>query len=178
MKKLSIGAIKLAIIFCTIALIGVDQLIKFAVVSNMQLYDTIPIINDVLHITYVLNDGAAFSMLSGQSWILCGVTSALMIGLLFYFFSKKTTHFPTLCALGLVISGGIGNLIDRFFNGDTLFQGKVVDFVDFRLINFAVFNFADCCVVIGVIFLMVINIYLLYKEYKDNKNKPEVSVDE
>ena len=181
MRKLSIGKQKLIIILCAIALIVVDQLIKLAVVSNMQLYDTIPIINGVLHITYVLNDGAAFSMLSGQSWILCGVTSALMIGLIVYFFSKNTTHFPTLCSLGLVISGGIGNLIDRFFRGEALFQGKVVDFVDFRLINFAVFNFADCCVVIGVIVLIVINVYLLYKEYKENrKNKKnnEVSADE
>ena len=178
MKKLSTGTLKLAIILCAVALIVVDQLIKFAVVSNMELYDTIPIIDGVIHITYVLNDGAAFSMLSGQSWVLCGVTSALMIGLLVYFFSKNTTHIPTLCSLGLVISGGIGNLIDRFFNGDVLFQGKVVDFIDFRLINFAVFNFADCCVVIGVILLIVINVYLLYKEYKESKNKSEVSADE
>ena len=178
MKKLSIGTIKLVIILCALALIGVDQLIKFAVVSNMELYDTIPVIDGVIHITYVLNDGAAFSMLSGQSWVLCGVTSALMIGLLAYFFSKNTTHIPTLCSLGLVISGGIGNLIDRFFNGDVLFQVKVVDFVDFRLINFAVFNFADCCVVIGVILLIVINVYLLYKEYKESKIKSEVSADE
>ncbi len=178
MRKLSIVKTKLIIILCALALIVVDQLIKFAVVSNMQLYDTIPIINNVLHITYVLNDGAAFSMLSGQSWILCGVTSALMIGLLVYFFSKSVTHLPTLCSLGLVISGGIGNLIDRFFRGDVLFQGKVVDFVDFRLINFAVFNFADCCVVIGVVCLIAINAYLLYKEYKDNKKKTEVTADE
>lgn len=178
MKKLSIGKIKLVIILSALALIGIDQLIKFAVVSNMQLYDTIPIINNVLHITYVLNDGAAFSMLSGQSWILCGVTSVLMVGLVIYFFSKSMTHVPTLCSLGLIISGGIGNLIDRFFRGDVLFQGKVVDFVDFRLINFAVFNFADCCVVIGTFLLMAICVYLMYKEHKENKTKSEVAANE
>ncbi|MBQ8868501.1 MAG: signal peptidase II [Oscillospiraceae bacterium] len=178
MKKLSIGRIKLIIILSTLVLIGIDQLIKFAVVSNMQLYDTIPVINNVLHITYVLNDGAAFSMMSGQSWLLCGVTSVLMIGLVVYFFSKSMTHIPTLCSLGLIISGGIGNLIDRFFRGEALFQGKVVDFVDFRLINFAVFNFADCCVVIGTCLLMAICIYLMYKEYKEKKKKSEVAANE
>ena len=96
MKKLSIGSVKLIIILSALALIGVDQIIKFAVVSNMQLYDTIPIINNVLHITYVLNDGAAFSMMSGQTWLLCGVTSVLMIGLVFYFFSKSMTRMVIL----------------------------------------------------------------------------------
>ena len=68
-------------------------------------------------------------------------------------------------------------MIDRFFRGDVLFQGKVVDFVDFRLINFAVFNFADCCVVIGTFLLIIICIYSIYKEYKE-KNKSEVTANE
>lgn len=171
MKKMSVNRIKLIIILVAIAFIGIDQLIKYAVVSNMQLYDTIPVINNVLHLTYVLNDGAAFSLMSGQVWLLSGVTSVLMCGLVYFFFSKTTTHIPTLCSLGLIISGGIGNLIDRFFRADVLFHGKVVDYIDFRLINFAVFNFADCCVVIGVILLIAIYVYLIYKDFKNKSEE-------
>ena len=169
MKKMSLPHVKMLIILISVAFIGIDQLIKYVVVDNMQLYDTIPIINNAIHITYVLNDGAAFSMLSGQAWLLCGVTSLLMIGLIAFFFLKSTNHIPTLCSLGLIISGGIGNLIDRFFRGETLFYGKVVDYIDFRLIKFAVFNFADCCVVIGGCLLTAIYIYMVYKEYKEKK---------
>lgn len=160
---------KLVILLATVAIIIIDQLIKIAVISNMNLYDTIPIIEDVLHITYVLNDGAAFSMLSGQAWMLCGVTTALVIAIIIYFLRKTTVHIPTLWMLGLIIGGGIGNLIDRFFRGDAVFYGKVVDYIDFRLINFAVFNFADCCVVIGVFALIAINIYQICMEEKNKK---------
>lgn len=121
----------------------------------MQLHDTIPIIKDVFHITYVLNDGAAFSFLSGQVWILCGITSVFMVALIAVYLNKKITHPLLISSLGLIISGGIGNLIDRFFNGTELFHGRVVDYIDFRIINFAIFNFADCCVCIGAALLML-----------------------
>ena len=76
----------------------------------------------------------------------------------------------TITSLALIISGGVGNLIDRFFNGEALFKGKVVDYVDFRLINFAVFNFADCCVVIGTILLVV---YLIFYDNEKTLNSEE-----
>lgn len=136
----------------------------------MSLGESIPILNNVLHITYVLNDGAAFSFMSGQVWLLCGVTSVIMAVLIYLYISKKVTHKLAISSLALIVSGGIGNLIDRFFNGDLLFQGKVVDYVDFRLINFAVFNFADCCVVIGTILLVV---YLLFFD-----NEKPVNIEE
>lgn len=169
MNNSAVRRSKLVILLATVAIIIIDQLIKIAVISNMNLYDTIPIIEDVLHITYVLNDGAAFSMLSGQAWMLCGVTTALVIAIIIYFLRKTTVHIPTLWMLGLIIGGGIGNLIDRFFRGDAVFYGKVVDYIDFRLINFAVFNFADCCVVIGVFALIAINIYQICMEEKNKK---------
>lgn len=169
MNNSAVRRSKFVILLATVAIIIIDQLIKIAVISNMNLYDTIPIIEDVLHITYVLNDGAAFSMLSGQAWMLCGVTTALVIAIIIYFLRKTTVHIPTLWMLGLIIGGGIGNLIDRFFRGDAVFYGKVVDYIDFRLINFAVFNFADCCVVIGVFALIAINIYQICMEEKNKK---------
>lgn len=168
-KSFKIIAAAVALLF-----VGIDQIIKLIVVSNMSLGDSIPIINNVLHITYVLNDGAAFSFMSGQVWLLCGVTSVIMGVLIYLYISKRVTHKLAITSLALIESGGIGNLIDRFFNGDVLFQGKVVDYVDFRLINFAVFNFADCCVVIGTITLVV---YLLFFDV-EKPAKVEENADE
>ena len=168
-KRFKMFAAVIALLF-----ILVDQLIKYIVVCNMSLGDSIPLLNNVLHITYVLNDGAAFSFMAGQVWLLCGVTSVIMAVLIYLYFSKKIIHKLVISSLALIISGGIGNLIDRFFNGEVLFQGRVVDYVDFRLINFAVFNFADCCVVIGTILLVV---YLIFfdgekaKKLEENANE-------
>lgn len=166
--KMSVKKQKGIVAAFSLAFIGIDQLIKFIVAANMQLDESIPLLNNVIHITYVLNEGAAFSIMSGQTWLLCGVTSVTMAFLIWLFVSKKTTHPLAICSLGLIISGGIGNLIDRFFNGDVIFKGKVVDYIDFRLIDFAVFNFADCCITIGTILLVV------YIFFFDAKNTAEI----
>ena len=152
---------KLFASICIVIFVLMDQLIKVVVESNMQLSESIPVINNVLHITYVLNDGAAFSFMSGNSWLLSGLTSVIMGILIYVFYSKMAVHPLAIWSISLLIGGGIGNLIDRFFRGDILFHGKVVDYVDFRIINFAVFNFADCCVVIGTI---LISVYLIFFE--------------
>lgn len=172
--KISIKNFKIIAAVIALLFIGIDQLIKLIVVNNMSLGDSIPILNNVLHITYVLNDGAAFSFMAGQVWLLCGVTSLIMGVLIYLYISKKVTHKLVISSLALIVSGGIGNLIDRFFNGDVLFQGKVVDYVDFRIINFAVFNFADCCVVIGTILLVV---YLIFYDI-EKPAKIEENADE
>lgn len=167
--RLSVKQLKIIVAACSFVFIGIDQLIKLIVVSNMRLFESIPIINNALHITYVLNDGAAFSFMSGQTWLLSGVTSVLMVLLICFFFSRKTSHPLAISSLGLIISGGIGNLIDRFFRGDTIFHGKVVDYIDFRLINFAVFNFADCCVVIGTILLVIFLLFFDKEKVQNNE---------
>jgi len=174
MKNIWLKYNKLIVAIFALLFVVIDQLIKLVVVQNMSLNETIPIINNVLHITYVLNDGAAFSFLAGQAWILCGLTSVFLVVLTIAYFHKKISHPLIVSSLGLIISGGIGNLIDRFFRGAELFYGKVVDYIDFRIINFAVFNFADCCVCIGAALM------ILYVIVYDKQNTPpqEVSADE
>lgn len=174
MKKIWQKHNKLIVAVFALLFVFVDQLIKYIVVQNMQLGETIPLINNVLHLTYVLNDGAAFSFLSGQAWILCGLTSIFLLALLIAFFHKKVRNPLLVSSLGLIISGGIGNLIDRFFRGDTLFYGKVVDYIDFRIINFAVFNFADCCVCIGAALMIL---YVIFFD-KNNDDSQEVNSNE
>ncbi len=129
--------------------IAVDQITKLIVASNMQLNDTLPIIKNVLHITYIKNEGAAFGMLSNHRWIFMSVSAVAIVALCVYLFrfSKDTRLMKT--GMALIISGGIGNMIDR------IFLGYVVDMIDFRLINFYIFNVADACVSVGAAVLIL-----------------------
>ena len=86
-------------------------------------------------------------------WILVGVTAALMVFCIYYMIKHKSNRFVVI-SLSLIVSGGLGNIIDRIFR-----NGLVVDSLDVKLFKFAIFNFADCCVVIGVILLLV---YMLF----------------
>lgn len=129
-----------------------DQFTKFLAVRLLQPVDTVPIIRDVLHLTYVTNRGAAFGMLKDHRWVFL-VVSTVAIVLLGYYLYLKREESPLFCtALAFIVGGGIGNMIDR------IMLGYVVDFVDFRLIHFAVFNTADSFVCVGcaMVFLWVL----------------------
>lgn len=150
------------------ALVGIDRLTKWLVSSNMQVKDTIPIIKigdtEVLNISYYLNDGAAFSKFSGQTLMLIIVTSVVLAVLVGLLIAKKVKRPAYIAAFALIIGGGIGNLIDRIFN-----NGLVVDFIDFRIIHFAIFNFADICAVCGAAMLLLIVIIDEIKERRAKK---------
>jgi signal peptidase II len=126
-----------------------DQLTKYWIVKNFTLGQTLPILPGILHFTYVTNTGAAFSLLSGKvewlRWLSLGV-SLLLIALASF---GQLLNFWDQIGYGLILGGAVGNGIDRF----TL--GYVVDFVDFRLINFAVFNVADSFISVGIACLLI-----------------------
>lgn len=126
-----------------------DQIIKIIVIMNMNLYDSINIINNFLNITYVRNTGAAWSILSGNTMLLSIVALIALIVMYFYCIKDKVlTNFESL-SYGLLIGGAFGNLIDR------ILYGYVIDYLDFKIFNydFPVFNLADICIVIGVILI-------------------------
>ena len=136
-------------------LVAVDQLTKFWAYSSLRLTDTIPLIENVLHFTYHENTGAAFSIMSGRTVLLAVVTGVVILGGIWCMVTRRIEGKLLNASVALIIAGGLGNLIDR------VFRGFVVDFIDFRLINFPVFNFADICVVVGTGILMV---YFLFIE--------------
>ena len=155
-----------------LVLIVLDQLIKIIVDANMMVSQSIPVIQDVLHFTYVQNEGAAFGIFQGQRWILVGVTSVVILGGIYLLAAKKLKSNFLIWTVALVSAGGVRNLIDR------IFRHFVIDYIEVRLINFAVFNFADCCVVIGTIMIVC---YLLFSELwekKKIKSADETSVPE
>lgn len=149
-------------------LITADQLIKVWAVNSLASNGSIPLIPGVLQFTYVENYGGAFGIFQGKAAFLAVVTGvflALMLGAVIFFGLKK--RWPMMWFLSMVVGGGIGNLIDR------IFRGYVVDYIDFCLINYPVFNFADCFVVVGTISLML---YVLFSEYKEERRKKTGSI--
>ena len=152
-------------IVCIIILVGVDQFIKVWAVDNLKGMDSIEFIKfgdlKVIDLTYIENDGAVFGSFSGQRIMLISI-SILMVLVLGYVLFKNGKNSKLLwSSLTLIIGGGIGNAIDRIFRG-----GRVVDFIEIKLFKFAIFNFADICVVIGTCLLIL---YIILSEVTEKK---------
>jgi signal peptidase II len=130
-----------------------DQLTKYWVVQNFNLTETQPLLTGVFHLTYVTNTGAAFSLFSGHVEWLRWLSLAVSLGLMaLAWFGGVLNTFEQL-GYGLILGGALGNGIDRFV------VGSVVDFLDFRLIQFPVFNLADVFINIGIICLLIATFY-------------------
>ncbi len=147
--------------FISLAIVVIDFITKQIVSKTMRLGQSIPLWKDVFHLTFVKNEGASFGMLKGGRWFFVVITVALIAYLLYYIFANKEKDKLFLLSAAFIIGGGIGNLIDR------VVSGKVIDFFDFCLINFAIFNVADCFVVIGAALAII---YFLKAEIKGKKN--------
>ena len=155
----------LAVIIVTVFL---DQLTKYLTVLHLKPIDTLPIIEDVLHLTYVENTGAAFGMMKDARWVFMVTSTAAIIGILGYmihrvYIKKEKMPWMEALSLSLIVGGGIGNMIDRTM------LGYVVDMIDCRFINFAVFNVADSFVCIGAGLMILYLMILTVKEYKAEK---------
>ena len=129
--------------------VGLDQLTKWLAVTRLKGEDSFPLWQDVLHFTYVENTGAAFGSFKEHRWVFMFVSTVAIIALIIYYFWGRPHDRLTTVALAFITGGGIGNMIDR------VLLGYVVDFIDFTLIDFAVFNIADSfvCVGVGLMFL-------------------------
>ena len=135
------------------ALIGIDQAIKLWATNVLQPIGAMPLIPHVVELRFVLNPGMAFSLLSGKQLFLILATSAALLLVAYWLFFRSRGKYLQQAALILVLGGGIGNLIDRVLNGE------VVDYINVLFMRFAVFNFADICVCVGVA-LWVLVIFL------------------
>jgi signal peptidase II len=132
----------------------VDQWTKWLVVKKMELRESIPLINDFLFLTSHRNKGAAFGILQGQMWLFFIITVVVVVGIVYYMKTYRENK-PLGIALGLILGGAIGNLIDR------VWRGEVVDFIDVLIINydFPIFNVADSALVIGVGLIFILTLF-------------------
>ncbi len=125
------------------AVIAADQATKYAAAAFLRGIETFPLIKGVLHLTYVENRGAAFGMLSNSRWVFMILSSVALVAMAAFTVINRNGRMMTNVAVAMIFGGGFGNMIDRFA------KGFVVDFIDFRIINFWVFNVADSFVTIG-----------------------------
>ncbi|MGI6621746.1 MAG: signal peptidase II [Clostridiaceae bacterium] len=146
-------------IILIIGLIGIDQITKWYFLTNQLQYDKFPIIKDFFYLTYLENRGAAFGILQNFRWVFIILTIAVVGGMIWYFIKNRNLVLRT--SLAFIISGAVGNFIDR------VLRGFVVDFLDFYPFgyDFPVFNVADICINIGV-FLLIIYVLFIYHEPK------------
>ena len=139
---------KYLVVFLTaIAIIILDQLSKFLVKINFNLNESVPVMGEIFHLTYIHNFGAGFGILQNQRILL--VIISIAVAAFIFYYAKKVKEEETLLQLllGFVLGGTIGNLIDR------IFLGYVTDFFDFMI--WPVFNIADSFVTIGIIGLVI-----------------------
>lgn len=153
-------------ILAVAVLLGIDQLTKYWAANVLAVQGDVMLWPNVFHFSYVENRGAAFGMMQNKQWFFISVTIIVLIFILWYWrnIPNNKWGYWMKFALVLIISGAIGNLIDR------VMLGYVVDFLYFILIDFPVFNVADICVVVGVIILMPI---LLFGEIEPELSNKE-----
>ena len=147
------------------AVIAADQATKFVAAAKLKEIGTYPIIKDVLHFTYVENTGAAFGMFSDKRWVFMVLSSVALIAMAVWAVFNRNGKMMTNVSVAMIFGGGVGNMIDRFASG------FVVDFIDFRLINFWVFNVADSFVCIGC-GLLILSLILGEIKSRKEKNTP------
>ena len=144
-----------------VVIVALDQWSKWAIKTSFNLYQSKPVIQDLLHFTYVTNDGMAFGLsFPGGKHVLLIMTILLTGFIVGFLWKEKNGHPLIKYGLALILSGAIGNLIDR------LLYGKVVDFLDLMIGNFHwyIFNIADSSVTIGMILFIVHSVYIEQKK--------------
>lgn len=142
-------------LFTAAFVVLIDQISKLLAKRFLEPTGDFPIINGILHLTYVENTGAAFGILKDHRWIFMSVSCVAVLALIVYLtVSRNSIGMLGGVSLSMIIGGGIGNMIDR------ILSGFVIDFINFELINFAVFNIADSAVCIGAALLIVYVLFL------------------
>lgn len=143
-----------------ILIVAFDQITKYFAEKNLADGKIVSFLPGFVQFRYVQNTGMAFSMLSGARWIFVVITIIVCGGVMWFLFSNRAKSLWVYWSLGVVLAGGVGNLIDRAR------FGYVVDFIEPTFVNFAVFNIADCAVTCGAAVLVV---YLLIDAFKKDK---------
>ena len=150
--------------------IAADQVSKHFLAAFLTGLETrsYPLIPDFLHLTYVENRGAAFGMLAEHRWVFMVFSVVGIAAILLLLIKEKPTNRWVQDA-GLVVGGGIANMIDR------VRLGYVVDFIDCRFVDFYVFNVADSCVTVGCAIYFVVVLVEEIRAYRKKKAAGEAS---
>lgn len=151
-------------LFILVALLaaGLDQAFKYFIIEQLSGGGQISLLPGIVHLTYLENDGAAFSSFSGMRWILSGVSLVCIIILIIVIFRSKMGGFGKLL-LALIMGGALGNLIDR------VLKGYVVDMFELEFFRFPVFNIADIFITVGCVIFVIYYLCTAPKGKKKSK---------
>ncbi len=159
----------LSIIITAIIAFILDRLSKVAILKYVFGLDfpdpsgfgeSVPVLKDIFHITYHGNEGMAFGMLAGNRMLLIILCAVILAVLCIAVYRLKPKGILATISIGMVIGGAIGNMFDR------ITYGFVIDFLDFCMINYPIFNVADCFVVVGTVLLAI---YILFFDKEEDE---------
>ena len=142
------------------ALVVVDQIIKYFIDIFLKPIGSVPVIRNILQLSYYENDGAMMGMMNGKTLTMTILAVICLAVIAFVIFSGKVKFGIDYCCIVLMMSGGLGNIIDR------IFRGYVIDYIEVLFVDFYIFNFADCLVTCAAFVMIGNQIYEIYKEKK------------
>ena len=151
------------------AILALDQWVKHWITVNLPLGESMPLLPGFMQLRTAHNYGAAWSSFSGMRWLLVAVTSVIVLAVAYVLVRRIVRHPLGVAACFLILSGGLGNIIDR------VRLGYVVDMFDFQFMNYPVFNVADIAVVCGAVLAAVY--YLWFYEKYDKKDRQDGDTD-
>ena len=157
--------IKINSILVIIGLVAIDQIIKYLVDLYLKPIGSVLVVKNILQFSYYENDGAMMGMMSGKTLVMT-ILAVVCLGVIsFVIFSGKIKFGVDYCCIVLMMSGGLGNIIDR------IFRGYVIDYIEVLFVDFYIFNFADCLVTCAAVLMICYQIYEMVKENKAKKVK-------
>lgn len=137
-----------------VTVILIDQASKFVAVRELTGREPVEVVGELLRFRLVRNPGAAFSFATGMTWVLTAISATVCVVIVRYAFKLGSLRWAL--ALGLLLGGALGNLLDRFFRAPGFARGHVVDFI--ALPHYPVFNLADSAVVTGAVLIALLGI--------------------
>ncbi len=154
-----------------VALVLIDQLTKILTRTYIDLGESITFIPGLLDLTYIKNTGAAFSILEEHTWLLTVFSAIIVLIIAWLTIRKFFTNWLGMLSATLIMAGGVGNLIDR-----AVFK-YVTDMIKTTFMDFPVFNFADCCITVGVVLLIIYVLFFCKDEKKEENNGTDLPSD-
>ena len=147
-------------------IVAADQITKYLTVAKIPLHNHIEVLPNVVGLTYVQNDGAAWSSFQGQQWLFALIFVAFTVAIVWEY-RKKSMGFTTFewWCIAAIYGGGLGNMIDR------VRFGYVIDMIETKFIDFPIFNVADCFITCGCIALIVHLAFFNKGFWKEGKKK-------
>ena len=149
----------------TLLLILTDQITKVLTIKYIPFEGSVGFIPGLISFSYIKNSGAAWGIFAGGRWFFIIFTALVLIFLTVIIVRAKSKNIIFNLSTSLIFAGAIGNFIDRIFR-----DGMVIDMIKLDFMSFPVFNFADCCVVVGALLLCIYILFYFDKEKDDGKN--------